>query len=40
MYDFDGKKALILGATGGMRAAVSSMLSKNGAHCAVVLSQL
>ncbi len=36
MYDFDGKKALIIGATGGMGAAVATMLSKNGAHCAFV----
>ena len=36
MYDFDGKKALIIGATGGMGAAVADMLSKNGAHCAFV----
>ena len=36
MYDFDGKKALIIGATGGMGAAVAAMLSKNGAHCAFV----
>ena len=36
MYDFDGKKALIIGATGGMGASVAAMLSKNGAHCAFV----
>ena len=36
MYDFDGKKALIIGATGGMGASVASMLAKNGAHCAFV----
>lgn len=36
MYDFDGKKALIVGATGGMGAALASMLSKNGTHCAFV----
>ena len=36
MYDFDGKKALIVGATGGMGAALAYMLSKNGTHCAFV----
>ena len=36
MSEFDGKKALIVGATGGMGAAVAYMLSKNGAHCALV----
>ena len=36
MLDFVGKKALIVGATGGMGKEVASMLSKNGAHCALV----
>ena len=36
MYDFDGKKALIIGATGGMGASVAAMLAKNGAQCALV----
>ena len=36
MYDFDCKKALIIGATGGMGASVAAMLAKNGAHCAFV----
>ena len=36
MSKFDSKKALIVGATGGMGAAIAYMLSKNGAHCALV----
>tara|TARA_B100001079_G_scaffold129582_1_gene111185 strand:+ start:42 stop:791 length:750 start_codon:yes stop_codon:yes gene_type:complete len=31
-----GKKALIVGASGGMGSAVASMLAKNGVHCALV----
>ena len=30
------KKALIIGASGGMGTAVASMLSKNGVHCFLV----
>ena len=30
------KKAIIIGASGGMGSAVASMLSKNGVHCFLV----
>ena len=33
LYD---KKALIVGASGGMGSAVASMLAENGVHCALV----
>ena len=36
MKNYIDKKALIIGATGGMGSAVASMLSKNGAHCFLV----
>ena len=36
MNDFVGKKALIIGASGGIGSAVASMLSRNGAHCALI----
>ncbi len=36
MNNLIGKKALIIGASGGMGSAVASMLSKNGVHCFLV----
>ena len=36
MNNFVGKKALIIGASGGMGSAVATMLAKNGVHCALV----
>ena len=36
MNNFAGKKALIIGASGGMGSAVATMLAKNGVHCALV----
>ena len=36
MNNFIDKKALIIGASGGMGSAVASMLSKNGVHCFLV----
>ena len=36
MKNYINKKALIIGASGGMGNAVASMLSKNGAHCFLV----
>ena len=36
MKKFVGKKALIVGASGGMGSAVASMLAENGVHCALV----
>ena len=36
MKNYIDKKALIIGATGGMGSAVASTLSKNGAHCFLV----
>ena len=36
MVELYNKKALIVGASGGMGSAVASMLAKNGVHCALV----
>lgn len=36
MADISNKKALIVGASGGMGSAVASMLARNGVHCALV----
>ena len=36
MKNYIDKKALIIGASGGMGSAVASMLSENGAHCFLV----
>ena len=36
MNNFIDKKALIIGASGGMGSAVAYMLSKNGVHCFLV----
>ena len=36
MNNLKDKKALIIGASGGMGTAVASMLSKNGVHCFLV----
>ena len=36
MNNFAGKKALIVGASGGMGSAVASMLAENGVSCALV----
>ena len=36
MAELYNKKALIIGASGGMGSAVASMLAKNGVHCALV----
>ena len=36
MNNLIDKKALIIGASGGMGSAVASMLSKNGVHCFLV----
>ena len=36
MNNLKDKKALIIGASGGMGTAVASMLSKNGANCFLV----
>ena len=36
MAELYNKKALIVGASGGMGSAVASMLAKNGVHCALV----
>ena len=36
MKKFVGKKALIVGASGGMGSAVASMLAENGVQCALV----
>ena len=36
MSNLIDKKALIIGASGGMGTAVASMLSKNGVHCFLV----
>ena len=36
MAELYNKKALIVGASGGMGSAIASMLAKNGVHCALV----
>ena len=36
MAELYNKKALIVGASGGMGSAVASMLAKNGVNCALV----
>ena len=36
MNNLIDKKALIIGASGGMGTAVASMLAKNGVHCFLV----
>ena len=36
MKNFAGKKALIVGASGGKGSAIASMLSENGVSCALV----
>ena len=33
--NFEGKKAVIVGATGGMGSVISKMLSSKGVHCAL-----